>query len=144
MAATSASTKAGPSLPVGHCSSAPRSSSNLMTGKWAYTDGPTYTLRSTIRIGTLLPLAFGLHQHASIGLPGVQIEGRSLGQDMQFHADKAHGTTFVDAVHGRELHVGRVHHGDAARAFDMHGIVRGDERGGVFVQADPDRKRIIG
>src|SRR5271163_1580025 len=40
-AAAKASTKLPPKRPVGHCSSAPKSNSRRMTGKRAYSEGPT-------------------------------------------------------------------------------------------------------
>ena len=45
--------EAAPSLPVGQASSAPRSRSSRMTGKWAYSDGPDGRRRdSRIRMAT--------------------------------------------------------------------------------------------
>src|SRR3546814_14631351 len=85
------STKADPSFAVGQASSAPRSSSSRMTGKCAYSDGPTQTERFRTRIRTPLSLSALVSQQCTRRRAArVKVESRAVDQDVHLQAEKAH------------------------------------------------------
>ena len=50
----------------------------------------------------------------------------------------------VRRVHRREFDLGRVHNRDGAGSDHFENVVVGNERGGVFIEADADRTRVVG
>ena len=56
----------------------------------------------------------------------------------------AHRLALGDAVHRGKAHFRGIDDRDAAAALDFEDLVRADERGGVLVQADADRERVVG
>ena len=56
----------------------------------------------------------------------------------------AHRLALRRAVHRRKADFRGVDDGHAAAALDFQHLVRADEHGGVLVQADADRERVVG
>ncbi len=75
--------------------------------------------------------------------PGVQVEGRAGDQDVEAESEHADRLPFVTASIDECVSVGRVDDGDAAAADHLDGLVGTDERGGVLVEADADRERVV-
>src|SRR5580693_9905029 len=126
-ALASASTNADPKRPVGHASRAPKSSSRRMTGKRAYSDGPTYTERSIMRIGVSYTVAalllLCLDQGAGRCQAGVQVECGTGDQNVQPQSQHADRLAFAHFADGRIADVGAIHDGHAAAALDFDGFV---------------------
>src|ERR1700754_4454277 len=64
----------------------------------------------------------------------VQIERSACDEEVQPQTEHANGLSVGDNVNGGETDIRAVNDGDAAAAFDLQGVVRTDERSGVFVQ----------
>ena len=54
------------------------------------------------------------------------------------------GSSSRDLGHRGKREAVGIDHGDRAAAFHFQGVVRADEGGGVLVQADADRERVVG
>jgi len=74
----------------------------------------------------------------------VQVEPRALIEYVQFDADQTDRIVLSDSGHGRELEPGRIDDCQRATPDHLQRFVGSDEGGGVLVQADPDRERVVG
>ena len=61
---------------------------------------------------------------------------------MNSQPEQANRLALLDAIHGRKLQAGSIDHRDSAAAQHFQRVVRRDEGGGVFVQADANGERI--
>src|SRR5215831_7361045 len=149
-----------PRRAVGHASSAPRSSSRRMTGKRAYSEGPTYTERSRMRMGVARSSSYSGNRQRVIGLSWqsllrldqrlrardarLQVEGCAGHQHVQPQAEHARRLAVLDRADRGETYLGRVDQGHAAAALDLHHLVRSDERRRVLIEPDAHCKGVVG
>ena len=75
--------------------------------------------------------------------PRMEIEGRPCREQMQRGAQQGHGFAGFGLGDGRERHVGWIDDGDGSGAHDVNRVIGRDERGGVFIDAESERKRIV-
>src|SRR6516162_6968225 len=152
--------KRSPRRAVGQASSAPRSSVRRMTGKRAYSEGPTYTERSRMRMGVARRSTYPGQPVARTGLScrlllrlqqrrrgrdaRLQVESRAGYQHVQSQAQHARALAVLDRADGGETHLGRVDQGHAAAALDLHHLVRPDEDRRVLVEPDAHCKGVVG
>src|SRR6516165_9597100 len=152
--------KRSPRRAVGQASSAPRSSSRRMTGKRAYSEGPTYTERSRMRMDVARRSNYSRQPVARIGLScrsllrldqrgrgrdaRLKVEGRAGHQHVQSQAQHARGLAVLDRTDRGETHLGRVDQGHTAAALDLHHLVRSDEGRRVLIEPDAHCKGVVG
>src|SRR6516162_2590571 len=152
--------KRSPRRAVGQASSAPRSSVRRMTGKRAYSEGPTYTERSRMRMGVARRSTYPGQPVARTGLScrlllrlqqrrrgrdaRLQVESRAGYQHVQSQAQHARALAVLDRADGGETHLGRVDQGHAAAALDLHHLVRPDEDRRVLVEPGAHCKGVVG
>src|SRR5271167_768835 len=74
----------------------------------------------------------------------MQVECRTGDQNVQPQSQNADWLAFTHFANRRKADLGSVHDGHAAAALDFEGFVRADERGGIFIEADADGKRVVG
>src|SRR5262249_4342561 len=149
-----------PRRALGHASSAPRSSSRRMTGKRAYSEGPTYTERSRMRMGVARSSSYSGNRQRVIGLSWqsllrldqrrrardarLQVEGCAGHQQVQPQAHHARRLAILDRAEGGQTYPVRGDLGHAAAALDFHHLVRSDEGRRVLVEPDAHCEGVVG
>src|SRR5580693_5870224 len=97
-----------------------------------------------LRRADAAPLFFGLDQPPGGGQSRMQVECRTRDQNVQLEPQYAHRLAFAYLTDGGIAGVGRVHHRHPAAALDFDGLVRANERGGVFIETYTYGKGIVG
>src|SRR5580658_6911415 len=96
------------------------------------------------RRGGELLLRLRLTELAGRGLLRAEIEGGTGHQHVQLESQHAHRLTVPDRIDRGEIHLTGIHDRYATAAFDLDHLVGADEGGGVFVESDADRERVVG
>src|SRR5262249_47400070 len=76
-------------------------------------------------------------------LPGMQVEGGALDQDVELHSEHADRLIALELIHRAELEPGGIDDGDGTGSDHLDSVVRRDECRSVFVESQPDGEGVV-